>query len=267
MTQQGLILKLIERISRSNLYLFIFSRYLTSKFLTKFIFESEFEILKILNKNKYFRKSQKSLIDIGANDGISYKTIRNFLPTSKIVSFEPLFSNFKQLIKLKKKDKNFKIYNYGLSNKISNMRKLYVPFFKNYGLTPFAGIEKKGVLQRLKKSLFIKDLLNKISMKSTFIKTKKLDSYNFNPSFIKIDIEGHEYECILGSLKTIKKCKPIIMVEYNRKICNKIYKLLKKMNYLKFFYDKKSCLIKKHSEKNVFNIIFINKESVKYISK
>ena len=102
-------------------------------------------------------------------------------------------------------------------------------------------------------------------MHSTFIKTKKLDSYNFNPSFIKIDIEGHEYECVLGSLKTIKKYKPIVMVEYNRKICNKIYKLLKKMNYLKFFYDKKNNLIKKHNREDVFNIIFINKGSIKYI--
>ena len=32
---------------------------------------------------------------------------------------------------------------------------------------------------------------------------------DFNPFIIKIDIEGHEYECILGSLNTIKKYKPI----------------------------------------------------------
>ena len=167
MTQQGLILKFIERISRSNLYLFIFSRYFTSKFLTRFIFESEFEILKILNENKYFTNFKKPLIDIGANDGISYKTIRNFLPENKVISFEPMPNNFKQLIKLKKRDKNFKIYNYGLSNKIANMRKLHVPFFKKYALTPFAGIEKKGVIQRLKRSLDedkeLKNFSNKIS--------------------------------------------------------------------------------------------------------
>ena len=48
---------------------------------------------------------------------------------------------------------------------------------------------------------------------------------------LKIDIEGHEFECIKGSIQTIKKFNPILMVEYDKKICAKIYRVLKKYKY------------------------------------
>ena len=265
MTQQGFFLNLLERLCRSNLYLFIFTRFLTGRFLTKYIYDVDFKVIKILDENNYFDNLNNPIIDIGANDGMSYKTIRNFLKKNKIISFEPVNYNFKKLVKLKKKDKNFKIYKFGLSNKNSSNKKLFIPFFKKYAITQFAGIDKDGVIKRLEKSLYISNLLKKIKINFYKIKTKKIDDYKFCTPFIKIDIEGHEYECILGAKKTIKKYSPTIMVEYDRKICNKIFKLLKKMNYQKYFFDKKTNLIKIHKNQNVFNIFFINKYKLNYI--
>ena len=41
-----------------------------------------------------------------------------------------------------------------------------------------------------------------------------LDSLNLeNVSFIKIDVEGHEPNVINGSLATIQRCKPVMIVE------------------------------------------------------
>ncbi len=265
MTQQGFFLNLLERLCRSNLYLFIFSRFLTGSFLTKYIYDVDFKIIKILNENNYFDNLDTPIIDVGANDGMSYKTIRNFLKKNAIVSFEPINYNFKKLLKLEKKDKNFRVYKYALSSKKSSNQKLFIPFFKKYAITQFAGIDKNGVINRLKKSLYVSNLLKKIKINSYKIKTKKIDDYKFCTPFIKIDIEGHEYECILGAKKTIKKYTPTIMVEYDKKICNKIFKLLKGMSYQKYFYDKNTNLIKIHKNQNVFNIFFINKEKLKYI--
>ena len=265
MTQQGFFLNLLERLCRSNLYLFIFSRFLTGSFLTKFIYDVDFKIIKILEKNGYFENLNNPIIDVGANDGMSYKTIRNFLKKNRIISFEPINYNLKKLVKLEKRDKNFKVYNYGLSNKKSSHKKLFIPFFKKYAITQFAGIDKNGVINRLKKSLYVSNLLEKIKINFYKIKIKKIDDYRFCTPFIKIDIEGHEYECILGAKKTIKKYAPAIMVEYDKKICNKIFKVLKQMNYQKYFYDKESNLIRIHKNENVFNVFFISKKKLKYI--
>ena len=123
-----------------------------------------------------------------------------------------------------------------------------------------AGISKIGVKKRLRNSLHIKNLFKKIILNKEVLLTKKLDDYKLNPSFIKIDIEGHEYECILGSLKTIKKCNPILMVEYDKTVCDKIYLLLKNYNYQRFVYNKYSKRIEKFNDQKIFNIFFINKK-------
>ena len=44
------------------------------------------------------------------------------------------------------------------------------------------------------------------------------------------------------------------MVEYDLKICNKIFKLLKKYNYHRFIYNKFE--IEKFNNQKIFNIFF-----------
>ncbi len=256
MTQSGFLLNFIEKICRSNLYLFIFSRFIIGKFLPKIVYDNDFKILKNLKKKNFFN-NKKVILDIGGNDGMSYYIIRKFVKGTKIVSFEPNLYNFLKLKEIKKKDKLYNVYNFALSNK-NSQTKLIIPFFNNYALTQIAGLDIKGVKKRLKIALFEKNLFKKIYFKKTPIISKKLDNFKFKPSFIKIDIEGHEYECILGGLKTIKKFKPILMVEYDKVVCAKIYKVLKKLKYKQFFYNKKTNKMEKYRNENILNIFFVH---------
>jgi FkbM family methyltransferase len=46
------------------------------------------------------------------------------------------------------------------------------------------------------------------------VQIKTLDSYNFPAvDYIKMDCEGFEYKVILGAEQTIRRCKPILVVE------------------------------------------------------
>lgn len=47
---------------------------------------------------------------------------------------------------------------------------------------------------------------------------------------IHLDVEGYEYEALKGSIKTIEKYKPLIIVEMSEKV-DKIYKLMEKLKY------------------------------------
>ena len=59
---------------------------------------------------------------------------------------------------------------------------------------------------------------NTCSNKSIKVTQKTLDSYNLNSvELIKIDIEGHEQQCIEGSVVTILKYKPILVVEIEQR--------------------------------------------------
>jgi len=46
------------------------------------------------------------------------------------------------------------------------------------------------------------------------VKINTLDSYNFQDvDIIKIDVEGFEYDVLLGATDTIERCKPVVQVE------------------------------------------------------
>lgn len=263
-TQQNFILSLVENIIRSNIYVFIFIRDLFPRFLSKYIYETDFKVLKYLERIKKFDNFE--IIDIGGNDGISIISIRNF-SKKKIISFEPCLVNFLKIIN-NKTFTNVKIINVGLSNKKNLNTKLYQAYFKNFHLSSFDSIEKKNVINHLNNSIFDKNNLKKIKIRYEKIKINKLDHYKtIRPYFIKIDIQGHEYECITGSLKIIKKFLPILMIEYEKNTINKIHDVLKKFSYEKFFYVSKKNTLILHNSEIVFNIFFIHKSHIKNIKK
>ena len=261
--QKNNLLSLIENLVRSNIYLFIFFRYLTNKFFAKIIYETDFKILFYLKNFNFF---SKSIIDIGANDGISIKAIRKFIK-NKIHSFEPNEINYKKISRLKTRVNKLVTYNYGLSNKTSNKIYIYEAHYRKYHLSPFDSLLKKNVIKHLKSSLFVNNITKNVKIKKSLIKLKKLDDFKLSPSFIKIDVQGHEFECIVGALKTIKKYRPIIMIEFDNKIINKIDKKLKKIGYLKFYFKADKVMLIRHKNEKVFNIFFIHNSLISKINK
>ena len=67
---------------------------------------------------------------------------------------------------------------------------------------------------------------------------KKFDKLNLKckPKLIKIDVEGFDYEVLMGMKKTINKHQPIILVEFNKSNFFKIKKFLIKYNPWVYFY-------------------------------
>ena len=60
-----------------------------------------------------------------------------------------------------------------------------------------------------------------------FVKKKNIKKIDF----IKIDVEGHEYNVLQGAIKTINKFRPIIIFEFNE-----ITKALSKYSYKDYAY-------------------------------
>ena len=49
--------------------------------------------------------------------------------------------------------------------------------------------------------------------RSEIIEIKTLDSFNLEPDFIKIDIQGYEISVLKGASKTLEKFKPTLLIE------------------------------------------------------
>ncbi len=125
-------------------------------------------------------------IDIGAHIGFwSFYLCKNF---KMVHAFEPV-KDFRDCFNLNVKAKNIKLYDCALGKEDS-----------------FISME---IDQSNSGKTHIKnqDTTNKIPI-------KKLDDFNFTKiDFIKIDVEGYEEFVIQGGLETLKKNRPLIIIE------------------------------------------------------
>lgn len=143
---------------------------------------------------KYFAKGGKVALDIGSNLGFySYGLRNSFL---KIYAFEPIDFNSRFLANYN--SKKVRIFNMACSD-VEGVDNLHVPIINQKLDYAYAGIS-----------------VNKNYGNFKLIEIKKLviDSLNLvDIDFIKIDVEGHELNVVVGASETIKKYRPVILAE------------------------------------------------------
>lgn len=81
--------------------------------------------------------------------------------------------------------------------------------------------------------------ITRIDPNRSNVRTKSIDSMNLNDvRFIKLDIEGAEYDALCGASLTIERCRPVIMFEEHTQRTEgsyqhrqKLFKFMQKNNY------------------------------------
>lgn len=219
----------LEKYIRSNLYLYVVLRELYNYFFSFFFYETECEVFQYLKK-----RSNVTIIDIGSSNLSFSSYISRFFYKTNFFCFEPLL-NFYNSKKLKNNNKLY-IFNKACSNKYKKLI-LFTPFqkiliFKIY-LKYFSSYSLKFVKKNLIKYF---NNQNNFFYEKTIVHTIKIDDLNLKPDVVKLDIEGYEFNALLGARKTIKRFKPVIYIE-NPSLS--IDKFFYSMNYKKYQYQKK----------------------------
>jgi len=180
---------------------------------------------------KDYIKKDDICFDIGSYHGEYIYQIEKYTNPKNIYAFEPIKSQYKVLKKLFKKSN---IFNIALSDSIKNA-KIKVPIL-NDGQIAFTR-------SKLNKEI-VED--NEVDFLSYNISCDTLDNFCINNkidriNFIKIDVEGSEFDILKGGYNTLKKFKPIMIIEIedrhhqNDKI-NEIFKFIDSIGYeIKFF--------------------------------
>lgn len=168
-----------------------------------------------LDKQVLFSKYLKpgmTVYDVGANVGF-YSLLSSLLvsETGKVYSFEPLPANISYLKKHIELNnlKNVSIVENAVCNKVSTVR-------FNFGDNRSAGfISNDGEIE---------------------VETISIDEFirqgNPSPDIIKMDIEGAEYEALLGAKELLKSKKPVIfLATHSAELRAKCLKLLAEFSY------------------------------------
>lgn len=190
----------------------------------RIILNSEYEpgLCRILDR--YLSKCN-SFLDIGANTGFfSFYAATILGKQGKVFSVEASGYNLGRFKK-----------NIALNN------------FSNITVFPYAAWNREEEL-KFCDATPQKNGLSQISFseENTYaVEGKAIDSLNIKADFVKIDIEGAEYQCLLGMKNIIKTCKPYIVMEVTPAYLAKfsvaisdLYQLLiEEFNYTAFIYD------------------------------
>jgi len=150
----------------------------------------------------YFKLNKEQCIDVGALKGL-YSSVyaRHF---KNVHTFEPNpYAHAICKMNFNRQDiHNVSLYNVALFNE-EKETDFYMKFFdkKKTNITGQSNTEKEIIQE------------NGLVTEKIKVNTKTLDSYNFNPSFIKIDAEGANLNILKGALKTIKRYKPFLQIE------------------------------------------------------
>lgn len=188
-------------------------------------------------------------IDVGANVG-HFTMLAAGVCKAKVIAFEPIPSTFTEL------EENLQL---------NNLESLALAL--NFGV---------GNLNTKLNFTSQKDVLNRVAIEGDeqviSVEVKRLDDLlqNEMPVFIKIDVEGYEYNVILGALNTFKKPSlKYLLIEFNYSSDNfgsrndEIFQMLLEMDFVPVQYtlDKKIVLLHDYN-RNKANTLFIKKQLV-----
>ena len=152
-------------------------------------------------------------VDVGANYGLWTKALsQRFF---EVVAIEPnptLAGIISQRLKAT-------VIQSAVSN-VTKTVKLWIPYDRNGALEGWASLDSDNCPQALtKESIEVRtNLLNDILK-------------DYSPSFIKMDVEGHEYEALLGALEVIRRSRPVILCEVKPQNIERLKVLMESVNY------------------------------------
>lgn len=151
------------------------------------------------------------VVDVGANTGQSIKSIRAVLPKCTIHSFELNPELHRDVEKITERDPKVHFYPFGLGD-AEKVVTFYVPSWNGTRYLEettldLAEFRKPWVIDRWKQ----RGGGPMIEERQGIV--KRGDDFHFLADLIKIDVEGAELSVVAGFVNTIKRRKPIILVE------------------------------------------------------
>ena len=187
--------KLLFNLSIRGLGVLIFDKDMVSK--------GEIKFLKKFLKNK----PQPVIIDVGANIGNYSKRLFEINKNAQVLAFEPHPKTFQKLV-LNINSKNFKAFNFGLSDKAE---KIFLFDYESNDGSAHASIHKE-VFESIYKQPLVQHSIKVETLDEIFFSQKHFKQIDL----LKIDTEGSELKVLKGSKRLLKeKLIKTIHFEFN----------------------------------------------------
>ncbi len=180
-------------------------------------------------------KPEGMFLDIGANNGISALSLRHFSTRYRILSIEPNPLLEPYLKKIKAKDDRFDYLIAG-AGAIPGQARFFVPTYGGVVLDTATATDRKQVYAAVA-HWFSPSIAAKTKVSFFESPIVRLDDLTLEPSIVKIDAEGHDYDSLVGLAKTIDQYRPFIIIEMEWAANDKIHGFLAERHYSQLSYS------------------------------
>jgi FkbM family methyltransferase len=150
-------------------------------------------------------------LDVGANRGQSAEAILMMTKGCLLQLFEPNPLLCEKLRRQFRNNRRIAINEFGLGNRTSE-ESLFVPFYKNWMFDGLASFERDKAHDWLQGRIFFYKK-ERISLREVQCTIKRLDDLDLAPFLIKLDVQGYEFDVILGGERTLRNHEPVLLIE------------------------------------------------------
>ena len=180
-------------------------------------------------------KPEGMFLDVGANNGISALSFRHFSKRYRIYSIEPNPLLEPWLKKIKATDDRFD-YLIAAAGATPGQARFFVPTYRGVVLHTATATGREQVYAAVAR-WFSPAIAKKTTVTMFESPILRLDDLELEPSVVKIDAEGHDYDSLVGLTKTIDKMRPIIIIEMEWVDSEKIHGFFVERRYRQLSYD------------------------------
>ncbi|WP_430390451.1 FkbM family methyltransferase [Dyella sp. 20L07] len=243
----------LQRIAVSNIYLYVFSRWVVGRLPFMLPHDADFHGLSKLANDRDL------LLDVGANDGLSARSMHHLRPQKPIFSIEPNPTHERSLVALRAKGWHFDFRMVGAGQGATSFT-LFTPVYRGFALTNYASMNPDAVRANLEKHMNIDGLSRHVQLIENVVPVIPLDELKLVVDVVKIDVEGLEDLVVAGLRETIDRCRPTFMVEYNPLSYPNLSEFFASRNYRVCRYLKQSGAFVDFDGGPVLNVFFIPSE-------
>lgn len=151
-------------------------------------------------------------LDIGANRGLATDAMRLLVPDARIIAFEPNPLLYRQLTRIYSAVTTVSCMDIALGN-ASTEAVLWVPVYRNWVFDGLGSLDRRKAAEWLDSDqLYFFDARH-LQLHEQSCRIRRLDELALSPAFIKIDVQGHELAVLRGAEETLRRCRPLLMIE------------------------------------------------------